>query len=62
MIFERMTPQKRRKAQAQIVIGLFALTVASIALTRFHNDFLSGLGFGVGVPMISLGVYNFRRD
>lgn len=61
MIFGRMTPQNRRKAQAQIVTGMLALAVASIALTKFHNDFLSGLGFGFGVPMISLGVYNFRR-
>ena len=57
-----MAQQLHRKAQAQIVIGVFALAIASITLTEFHNDFFSGLGFGIGVPLLLLGIYKIRRQ
>jgi hypothetical protein len=56
--------QARRKAQAQIVIGMSALAVSSVMLTRLHSnfDFYYGLGFGVGMGLLMLGIYTLKRQ
>ncbi len=51
----------RRKVQIPICIGMFFLAAASILLTRFHLDFLSGIGFGIAIPTIAFAVYSMRR-
>lgn len=50
----------RHKPQAWIVIGMAALAFAT-TMIRFDNDFLMGLGFGIGLPMLAAGVYAIRR-
>lgn len=47
--------------QRQIVIGVFALALASIAFQWLHQDFLGGLAFGVGLPLVLLGILAKRR-
>jgi len=51
----------RQRAQTLIVIGTGALALATTTM-RFHNDFLTGLCFGVALPMLALGVYKVRRS
>jgi|GEM_PF-5874919 len=49
-------------AHALIITGLSVLTISSAMLTRQHNDFTNGLGFGVGIGLLMLGIYGFRRQ
>jgi multisubunit Na+/H+ antiporter MnhG subunit len=56
-----MAEASPRKAQAQIAIGMLALVFASIALTRFHSDFLAGFGTGIGVSLLVFGVRAVTR-
>ena len=51
-----------KRAQARIVIGMGSLAFAATALTTLHSDFLGGLGFGFGMPLIGLGIIALRRN
>ena len=57
-----MKQHLHRTAQAHIVVGMFALALASAALNRIDNDFLPGLGYGVGIGLLALGIYKMRRN
>lgn len=50
------------KARALMITGMSVLTVSSTMLTRPHNDFIYGLGFGIGIGLLMLGIYNLRRQ
>jgi hypothetical protein len=45
----------------KIIIGVCVLALASIAFQWLHNDFLGGLAFGAGLPLILLGLSEKRR-
>jgi len=49
------------KAQTFIVAGVCALALASIAFQWLHQDFVGGLAFGVGVPLVLIGLSRKRR-
>ena len=43
-----------------IVTGLAAQAFAT-TMMRFDNDFLTGLGFGLGLSLLGLGIYLIRK-
>lgn len=51
----------QRKAHASAVIGMFAMAFSTAMMTKFHNDFLAGLGFGLGVPLLLVGIRALSR-
>jgi hypothetical protein len=53
--------QAHRKGQARMAMGMSALAVASIMLTRHQSDYLSGLAFGIGIGLLMLGIRTLTR-
>jgi hypothetical protein len=47
--------------KTKIVVGVFILAFASIAFQWLHNDFLGGVAFGIGLPLVLLGLSAKRR-
>lgn len=56
-----MMQRIQRKAHASVVIGMFAMAFSTAMMTKFHNDFLAGLGFGLGVPLLLVGIRALSR-
>ena len=56
-----MAEQSHPKARTQIILGMVALALASIALTKFHSDFLAGFGTGIGISLLVFGVRSLVR-
>ena len=57
-----MIQQVRRKGQAQIVVGMCALAVATSTLAHHDNDFISGVLYGLGIGLLMLGIYRIKRQ
>ena len=48
-----MTPE--RKGRILMIVGLFGRVAGSLCL-RFHLDFFSGLGYGVGIAWLAVSM------
>ena len=55
-----MAEQSHPKARTQIILGMVALALASIAF-KLHSDFLAGLGTGIGIALLVFGVRSIVR-
>lgn len=56
-----MEPSNRRKGQAAIFAGMVACA-ASVVLSRFGLDFLSGVGLGISLGLFFFGFRAFFRQ
>ncbi len=51
----------QRKGRVFLIAGLFALAAAQLTLTRFHWDFASGTGYGLGIGALITSIVFMRR-
>ncbi len=57
-----MNQKVRNKAQLLMITGMSVLIISSTMLTQQHDDFIYGSCFGLGIGLLLLSIYSFKRQ